>query len=399
MSRRNCRIGKSCGASCITRLKECRIDLISEMSDGMGKVRDTVENSSPEKRPPANRLPEEAKEQYQKDFLNHVEANSAKYSNATFTPRDLANLVVQASNDLEGEAKENLKKLMEFAVKDDQVLFISTREIPKDSKDVKTVRRFAELLDKGYPFLKLNYEENINRVVELRKELLKLKREDRERKAEGLLPLHSQRINRIENIELKELTKKLNEARETVFKANITRSNNEGNWGFTSAESKRIVISDRSSIPADRFVVGERGDARLAARQIKETIDFRASKPKMTDEEHNQTKFVAGRFADGKTSTAYLYVYIHELGHQVDFRSGQVNTGLRDSVSLSRGSTLYHSNRGISKYSTFNEREAFAEAFSAFILNPKALRDHDPPLYNWVKGAFDAAIQNAGKPA
>lgn len=391
---RRCQVGKPCGASCITRLKICRKDLISALSDEMGKVRDVIPSRSESN--VSRSVPEEAKEQYQKDFAEHVLKNSAGYSNATFQPGDLLNLVLQASNDLEGEAKENLKKLMEFAVKDNQVLFVSTKDVPRDNRDVKTVRKFAELLDKSYPYLKLNFERNINFIRELKAERKEKVLADRKRKAEGLPPISRERIERIDR-DIKNLSKQLKEARDKIFADNVTRSSKDSNWGFTSAQSRRVVVMDKSSTSSEKFVRGERVDVKLIARQIQETIDFRAKTPKLTDEEIFNTRFAVGRFAEGKTTNAYLHVYLHELGHQVQHRANS-NVPPADSVSLKRGSTIYNTNTGISHYSRFNNHEAFAEAFATFILNPKALREHDEPLYNWVSSSLDKAMARAGAP-
>lgn len=392
MSRdKNCKIGKSCRSACISKLKHCRVELGQELSDDMVKARD----SSPrvESR---GKLPDEAKEQYQKDFVNHVDKNSAKYSNATFSPRDLANLLVQASNDLEGEAKENMKKLLQFVVKDDQVVFVSTLKETEKKRDIKTVKRFMELLEKSYPRLKLKYNFSIGQIIKLKEEQRVKTKEDRERKERGLPPIHSQRISGIQR-ELQMHGKTIKEARDKVFDAGVTRSDKEGNWGFTNGFSRRVVITDRSSIPANRWVDGERGDAKLVSQQMRDVMDFRASKPKLSDEEQLETKFIAGRFGEGKTNSAYAYVYVHELGHQVHYRSGE-GFPPSDSVSKSRGSTLYSSNRGLSKYSEHSHQETFAEAFSAFIFNPEALREHDEPMYNWVKSSFETALQKAGTP-
>lgn len=396
MTARRCRVGKPCGATCITRSKICRKDFISEMSDDVGKFRDSVQSRG-SGGSESRRLPEEAREQYQKDFLDHVERNSAGYSTATFQPRDLANLLVQASNDLEGEAKENLKRLMDFVVKDDQVLFVSTRETPKEIRDVKTIKKFVDLLEKSYPPLRLDYEVKLGRIRSLVKEMRDKIKQDQERVKNGQMPMWKERISRIRNKELKELADQLKEAREKIFAVGVTRTDNPNNWGFTNRTSRRVVVTDRSNIPSDRFVVGERADAKLAAKQVRETMEFRAGKQKLTDEEIHQTKFVVGRFGEGKTTSAYLHVYIHELGHQIHYRSGEPLPP-KDSVSLSRGSTLAESNKGISKYSTVNHQETFAEAFAAFVLNPKALRENDEPLYNWVRSNFETAIERVGAP-
>lgn len=52
--------------------------------------------------------------------------------------------------------------------------------------------------------------------------------------------------------------------------------------------------------------------------------------------------------------------------------------------------------KGLTEYSSVNKFEAFAEAFVAFTFNPKALKQADEPLYDWVKGSMDAALSKAG---
>lgn len=295
---RNCDIGKSCGATCIARRKICKIDLVSEISDGLDRVKEAIpikEGSGEVVMGPSS----EAKEQYQKDFIKHVEGNSINYPTASFQPRDLVNLVVQASNSLQGEAKDNLKRLMEFAIKDGQVLFIATKDDPKGRVKAKDLRRFASLLDQSYPGLKINFEQRIQRIVDMKKELKTKLGQDKEREKEGLLPANKQRTDRLRQ-DIKRAALELKEARNQIFKPGVTRSEKDGNWGFTNDTSRRVVIMDRSNIPSDRFVKGERADTSLIARQIKETMDFRANTPKLTDDEIYRTKFVVGRFAEGE---------------------------------------------------------------------------------------------------
>lgn len=381
------------------------MDLVDGLSEDLGAVRNAVPDKTMRSSPGGGADSNEASEQFQKDFLSHVEENSAGYSNATFNSRDLANLVVQASNDLEGEAKENLKRLMQFVKRDDQVLFISSFDPPEDRKSARVLNRFMELLNKSTPKWASGKADNYTLVIGNKiRYLMDLKREEREkikedkaRLRDGLQPMWRERLDRIRR-DVKEIGKQIKEAREKVFTRAITLPLGQGNWGYTSDGSKRVVIVDRSGlVPSERFVPGVRADAKLIAKQMEETMRFRANNQKLTDEEQNRYKFVAGRFDEGKTHNAYLYVYAHELGHQIHYRSG-AKLVPEDSTTWRRGSTFPHSNRGISDYSRKNHNEAFAEAFAAFIFNPKALREYDEPLYKWVKSNFEVALEKAGSP-
>lgn len=401
MSRiRRCQKGKPCGATCITRRKVCRKDLVMGLSEDLGTVRDSVsDRGSAEEGTKRVRFPDEASEQYQKDFLDHVERNSTSYAKSTFDHMDLANMVVQASNQLEGEAKENLKRLMDFVRKDDQVLIVSTYD---NTGNKKGIARFISLLNKSQPLWAAekngmtSFERTLKYMRTLIEELKEKTAQDRQRVREGLTPLHRQRIDRLQS-DLKRIGGEIRNAREKLFSRAITYPLGQGNWGFTSHDSRKTVVVDRSTLnPKDRFTPGARVDAKLIAKQMKDNIDFRASKPKLTDEEQSLSHLVVGRLPEGKVNNTYLYAYIHELGHQIHYRSGK-EFPPSDSVSLNRGrGSMAINNSGISRYSNHHFNEAFAEAFSVFIFNPSALREHDEPLYNWIRSNFDKAIENVG---
>jgi hypothetical protein len=395
---RRCQKGKPCGATCITRIKVCRMNLARSLSDGLAMASGSLtdkdsQTTFPEKQEKKIEV-KGATEQYQKDYLDHVERNSAGFSTATFSPRDLANHLVEASNQLEGEAKDNMRRLMEFVVKDRQVLFVSDFGEAKSQRDFT---RFARLLESSYPSMKLEFERKVNRLRLINGDLKRLTQEDRERVKNGEEPLHAQRISYAKK-ELQKIGKEIKEIRDKVFQPGTTAPTGPNNWGYTNPKSRRVIVVDRSSNGKDKFDSGKPVDAKLIAKQMQETMEARASKSSLSPEEQKMTYFIAGRFADGFTTNAYAYVYVHELGHQIDFRASGLSVP-NDSVSQGRGpspETNPESNRGLSKYSNLNFNEAFAEAFSAFIYNPAALRQYDEPMYELVKSNFEKAIQRAG---
>jgi hypothetical protein len=102
----------------------------------------------------------------------------------------------------------------------------------------------------------------------------------------------------------------------------------------------------------------------------------------------SEQKELTFSFSTAKENSQYdpVITYIHEVGHQIHFKSHSEPP--KSSVSLARD-TL----KGITKYSSYSYDEAFAEAFVAYVLNPEALVEYDRPLYDWVDATVNAALK------
>ena len=91
-----------------------------------------------------------------------------------------------------------------------------------------------------------------------------------------------------------------------------------------------------------------------------------------------------------------MATYIHEVGHMVHFASGDTrNTVVKISPALEGnirdadpgnplGGLLGDTRHFVSDYAMTNRLELFAEAFTAFVVAPAALRQRTPEVYEWV---------------
>jgi|GEM_PF-4778227 hypothetical protein len=91
-----------------------------------------------------------------------------------------------------------------------------------------------------------------------------------------------------------------------------------------------------------------------------------------------------------------MATYVHEVGHMVHFASGDTrNTIVKISPALEGnirdaepgnplGGLLGDTRHFVSDYAMTNRLEMFAEAFTAFVVSPAALRQRSPEVYDWV---------------
>lgn len=91
-----------------------------------------------------------------------------------------------------------------------------------------------------------------------------------------------------------------------------------------------------------------------------------------------------------------MATFVHEVGHMVHFASGDArNTIVKISPALEGnirdadpgnplGGLLGDTKHFVSDYAMTNRLEMFAEAFTAFVVSPAALRQRSPDVYDWV---------------
>ena len=79
---------------------------------------------------------------------------------------------------------------------------------------------------------------------------------------------------------------------------------------------------------------------------------------------------------DTRDASATMSTLIHEVGHVVQYM---------DETSDDRLGIRLRAKRKLTEYSGTNDREAFAEGFVAFVLQPEKLKEMRPELYNRVR--------------
>jgi hypothetical protein len=407
--KKKCKIGKSCGATCIARHEICAVDLADPVSSDLAKASGKVSSGKPKEN-----------DKLSSEFSKHLEENSFTIPGRSFTHRDVANMVNQAAAGLTGEARENIDKMRQFVVRDKQVLFVSTnggdgpfkgRGFPKWVQ----YEDFLKLLDKSIDFqvwgpalglmnffgaksfsahMKAYLDSEMFRGA---KEGLK-KDKAEELKLERTIAMRRKRGWKTDDQEF--LLEELKRGRRTTASLLGSRLRNYSNiiavspgaMGSTNPGSRMTLLADSSK--DSPYSSSQRVDSGRLQQRVSDVISRRATAKDSTDiaELDKGTFTFAGNRKGGPNNDTILMAYVHEIGHQIQFRSGKSRESPpEDSISLNRQIAP-----GITRYSRETKNETFAEAFVAYVFNPKALRDHDEPLYNWVRDTVEKGLLNAG---
>lgn len=383
--KKKCKIGKSCGATCIARHEICAVEMEEGISQDLGKVSKEVSRSKKPNQPKEDALAV--------SFSNHIKENSFAIPGRSVSSKDLAEMVNAAASALSGESKENMDKLRQFAIRDKQGVFISTNSDDKtlDLKSPLPWRSSKEYLENRERFLS---KRAIEKILSSEKAAIgnaKFFLEEMEKSVKWV-------TDKIEETGpqgwvkfgymLDEAEKNLREARLDMVKAENHAARfiipRPGISGFTTSESRAVFIMNNQNYSTSNQKV----DGKQIQYSIAEIIGKRAKANRNSREgDLEGTNSFHSRSLNGLVVT-----YVHELGHQVHYRAGHEEpTPPSNSVSLGRSFA-----KGITDYSTVSGAEAFAEAFVAFVFNPSALRSHDEPLYDWVRVTFDEALSKAG---
>ena len=112
--------------------------------------------------------------------------------------------------------------------------------------------------------------------------------------------------------------------------------------------------------------------------------NFTYSKKKVSDQDNQQFVYdiekgdLPWSFSHNATrdASATMSTLIHEVGHVVQYM---------DETSDDRLGIRLRAKRKLTEYSGTNDREAFAEGFVAFVLQPEKLKEMRPELYNRVR--------------
>lgn len=376
---RNCEVGIPCGATCIDRHKKCRVEFSSDVSTGLDKTSRAIRSEG-----------EGGKSSVIRELDNHLRRNTFALPGSKISAEDISKLVGQAAGTLQGESRENLQKMADFIVKDGQGLII-TQPRSKYGSDARRNGLEAHSSWVGSPELKRlmmetssDYKSNpLNSVGRMRVKL------------EGLRDLEEKLVRNIEEMQkrgedikttqnnLLETRKEMRAIKEELKNPNYAISKDfllrDGIYGNTGSKTRRISLRDDGDFSKNKAI-----DAGVISSQIQKVIEKRMGSKTLSPEDQTNTYSIRGIMPKGNTNEQILANYAHEIGHQVHYRSGIYDPPSdRQKV-------------GISGYSNISHREAFAEAFVAYVFNPQALRAADKPLYDWVHSNFERALQNAG---
>lgn len=379
VKKRNCQKGRPCGFTCIDPTEICRKELGDSVSNGLSQVARDVSS----------------RDKLQSDYASHVASRSFSLPDRKFGAMDLANAVIEASNQLQGEAKENFRKMMDFVVRDGQGLLVSTNKVDydRDASRKGGLNAYSGSWIRSPELERLMGETSgkvnpLNTVKRLEVSIEKL-RETESRMLEKIKVLEDNGQDAKVAIQtLLETRKELRMKREALKNPDYAVAEKliaHGSiTGFTSSGSRYVVLSDSYG-----FDKGKPVDANLLSSQVQKTMEQRANWANLTPEQKANTHSIFGGLRDGSVERV-LGTYVHELGHQIHYRSG-IEDPPYYSATLKRAE-----GRGLSGYSNASYRETFAEAFAAFVFNPTALKQQDSSMYNWVQKNLDLALRNAG---
>lgn len=373
--KRNCQKGRPCGFTCIDPDEICRKELGYGLSQGLTKVSTEVGK----------------RDAIQSNYESHLGRNNFSLPNTAFSAKDLADAVVQASNQLQGEAKENLRKMMDFVMRDGQGTVVSKSWVSyeKDAMNRGGLNSHSSWVrGPGIDRLMANTAPKFNPLsiaIRLRSDIEKLgvsearllkKVEELENRGMDAKAAKNSLLETRKEIRMKK--EALRHPDYAIAKWFLAK---EGVKGFTTSNHRFVTI-----ISSDDFQKGKIIDASLIRENVAKVLDRRAIPKPLTQDEMIATHNIYGAFEKGNTNERVLATYIHEIGHQIHYRSGIEDIPRQSSTKVI----------GISGYASQSHRETFAEAFVAFVFNPEALRSRDVVLYNWVKSNFETAMQRAG---
>jgi hypothetical protein len=316
----------------------------------------------------------------------YISENSFALPNTRFTGSDVGEMVDDIINQ---QPDGNMRKLVDFAKKDGQVLFISETEQGLAKRlGIYGVRDFNK---QDVPWaLSAEYKTQLQKALGpdvFRDEsfhserLPTLKRMEKEMKEKIARAKESGWDDTISRNTLKNIRKDIKQSND--YLADLPRrysSHALGSIadGHTSSYTRRVVLTDDSNeLLHGAFDRGRKVSAADLRKGISETLSARAGG------DVSSRTFDVRRYGGRKESIAYTYT--HETGHQVFFRAGS------PPPPKLKGNTP-------TGYAELNTDELFAESWSAYIFDPAGLKQFDKGLYDWVESTLGKAMKNAGRP-
>lgn len=329
--KRQCIKGKSCGRTCISKDRICRVEAEGDLSKGLKEVSKAISDRN------------STAQDIDRDFLEHIRNNSFETPGRSFSGSDLAEMISNSAKELEGEARDNINKLKQFIVKDDQVVFIASpysllmkkhgndeKEIANEVKKWSMSTKFVSLLDKSFMsgtpnYLSKRIEDVEKRLTQNLEWVKKMKVRIAERDAKGY-------DTSIERDSLKKANSSIRKDRKLLRGMPIEMARRvmglDGEAGWTMQGTRFVVLNEGSmSFAYDK---GRKVDAKSIQDSISKIIETRGKATPKVDPTllTLSTHDFAYSYDRPKATTSklsnerILQTYVHELGHQVHFRAG-----------------------------------------------------------------------------
>lgn len=367
------------------------------------------------------RKPRSAQDMLASGVSKHMKEYSFAMPGTTFGGEDIANMVNEAAN-LPGEAGGNVAKMQLFILKDKQGVFVGeSMDQYSERVGARGVRDFNK---KDVPWAmtpeykatleKMGLSEAFKKVTDAEARLEQNKGVERDLKNKvdedvkwrqrqnenigyGDDKLGEAPKDSIHWANLKNVRSQMRDDKETIKDAPRRLSqfafSDDGADGQTGPWSKNVTIADNGDAWHQGFDRNRKVNAQEIQDGVGKVMRTRATLDQL--EGNKRTIAAIGTFSGGSDlknrNEKVLYIYTHEVGHQVFFRAGQPAPP-PNSVSLG------WKEKGITGYAATNRDELFAESFAAYTFNPRALKEVDPPLYAWVDSTVNTALSRAGEP-
>jgi phage gp29-like protein len=132
----------------------------------------------------------------------------------------------------------------------------------------------------------------------------------------------------------------------------------KGAGGYTSPIYNHVVVSSGEKIKYDKDAIA--ADLDMVYSKVKSPLSERPF--------------------SGSTAGDPFYVYLHEMGHQLDNKSKAFDSA--NPIAPVVGMGKYQG--APTKYGATNRAELFAESFALYMLDAKRFKQHYPDLHNWV---------------
>jgi hypothetical protein len=350
-----------------------------------------------------------AREDDPKGFRRYMEENSFSMPGRSFGGAEIGEMLNQAAQ-LEGEAGENIRRLQDFIMNDKIVVAVSetlnsvaertgakgVRELNKKDVPWSLTKEHIEFLKKGgvpeEVFDRIRNAEERLKLNKSREEAQK-KKADEEKKANaewGFGATVQQEMLKNMRKQMREDKALLNDVPRRLSSFTLAGDSD----GHTQPYNRIVVITDDKNQLHSPFDKSKGANPQAVQENWGRIMETRANMVNLTSKSEKFDATVStsvSHAGEGLTrNDRVMAVYIHEVGHQVYFRAGSPEPPT-NSPTMSR--TV---GRGITEYATTNKDELFAESLSAYMLNPRALKQQDEPLYNWVKSTMETAEAKAG---
>ena len=249
------------------------------------------------------------------------------------SPKDLEKALSDLA-DLPGEAGTNAKAMIEFIERSDSTVLMTGKTTPAER---------YEFFTKNATFKRTVLERRTGQGADIVGHAIRKKLD-----GEQIPELYEQRIDQY----LKKFILPVPKATGHAFK------------GFNF-----ISVKDGSKLSGGAF------DAKALRRRVKDKLDLveKGDEPWSFSSMPGKTDFLSQPPRDAES---VMSTFIHEVGHVVQYM---------DETKDDRLGIRLRAKRKLTQYSGTNDREAFAEGFVAFVLQPEKLKEMRPELYGRIR--------------